>query len=63
LLNGEPDPTANLANAAAVIYHTLPGLNWAGFYLLRDNELYQSALTLTCMRVGLVWRLRAKSIR
>jgi GAF domain-containing protein len=39
LLSGEPDATANAANAAAAIYHSLPGLNWAGFYFLRDDTL------------------------
>jgi GAF domain-containing protein len=39
LLANEGDCTANLANAAAVIYHALPALNWAGFYLLRGAEL------------------------
>ena len=39
LLTGESDFTANLANTAAAIYHTLPSLNWAGFYLLRGSEL------------------------
>lgn len=39
LLTGEPDPTANAANAAAAIYHALPRLNWAGFYFLRDETL------------------------
>jgi L-methionine (R)-S-oxide reductase len=39
LLTGETDVTANLANAAAAIYHTLPALNWAGFYLLRGQQL------------------------
>jgi L-methionine (R)-S-oxide reductase len=39
LLAGETDLTANLANAAAAIYHTLPMLNWAGFYLWRGPEL------------------------
>ncbi|WP_158928202.1 GAF domain-containing protein [Acidisphaera sp. S103] len=39
LLAGESDFTANLANAAAAIYHGLPSLNWAGFYLLRGREL------------------------
>lgn len=39
LLSGETDPTANAANAAAAIYHSLPALNWAGFYYLRGNEL------------------------
>ena len=32
LVAGEPDPIANMANAAAVIWETLPDLNWAGFY-------------------------------
>jgi GAF domain-containing protein len=39
LLTGETDPIANAANAAAAIYHTLHGLNWAGFYFLRDDML------------------------
>jgi L-methionine (R)-S-oxide reductase len=39
LLAGETNVVANLANAAAAIYHGLPGLNWAGFYLLRNTEL------------------------
>jgi L-methionine (R)-S-oxide reductase len=39
LLSGETDPTANAANAAAAIYHSLPALNWAGFYFLRGTEL------------------------
>lgn len=39
LIAGEPDFIANLANGAALIYHSLPDLNWAGFYLLKDGEL------------------------
>ncbi|GFE79719.1 diguanylate cyclase [Steroidobacter agaridevorans] len=39
LVAGEPDWIANLANSAALIYHSLPDLNWAGFYLLKDGEL------------------------
>lgn len=39
LLEGERDIIANLANAAALLWHTLPGLNWAGFYRLVDNQL------------------------
>ena len=39
LLANESDFTANLANAAAAIYHSLPSLNWVGFYLLRGSEL------------------------
>ncbi len=32
LVEGEPDAVANMANAAALIWETLPGLNWVGFY-------------------------------
>jgi L-methionine (R)-S-oxide reductase len=32
LIEGEPDRVANTANMAALIYHGLPELNWAGFY-------------------------------
>jgi L-methionine (R)-S-oxide reductase len=39
LLAGENDATANAANAVAAIYHSLPALNWAGFYLVRGDEL------------------------
>jgi L-methionine (R)-S-oxide reductase len=39
LLDGEDDPVANAANAAALIYHGLPDLNWAGFYYNRGGEL------------------------
>ncbi len=34
LLEGERNLIANLANTAALIYHALPNLNWAGFYLI-----------------------------
>ena len=39
LIAGEPDTIANLANAAALLFNSLPDLNWAGFYLLKDGEL------------------------
>jgi L-methionine (R)-S-oxide reductase len=39
LLAGEPDPIANMANAIALIWVTLPELNWAGFYRNVDGEL------------------------
>jgi L-methionine (R)-S-oxide reductase len=32
LLAGERDFIANAANTAALIWHSLPDLNWAGFY-------------------------------
>jgi L-methionine (R)-S-oxide reductase len=39
LLHGERDPVANAANLAALIFHALPDLNWAGFYFLRGEAL------------------------
>ena len=39
LVEGEPDPVANMANAAALIFETLPDLNWAGFYRNVGGEL------------------------
>ena len=39
LLEGETDWLANLGNAAAELYAWLPNLNWAGWYLLRGDEL------------------------
>lgn len=38
LIGDERDAIANLANAAALIWHTVPDLNWAGFYLLRRPD-------------------------
>ena len=39
LVAGEPDPIANMANAAALIWESLPDLNWAGFYRNVEGEL------------------------
>ena len=39
LVAGESDPVANMANAAALIFETLPELNWAGFYRNLGGEL------------------------
>ena len=39
LVEGEPDPIANMANAAALIWESVPGLNWAGFYRNVGGEL------------------------
>lgn len=38
LLSGEHDLIANLANTSALLFTTLPQLNWTGFYLLRSPE-------------------------
>ena len=31
---------SNLANISAYIFNNLDNINWAGFYLVEDNELY-----------------------
>ena len=38
LVDGVNHKIANLANAAALLYERLENINWAGFYLLEDNE-------------------------
>jgi GAF domain-containing protein len=39
LLAGEPDPIANAANVASLIFARIPRLNWAGFYFLKGDTL------------------------
>ena len=39
LVAGETDAVANMANAAALVWETLPDLNWAGFYRNVGGEL------------------------
>ena len=39
LVEGEPNRVANAANIAALIFHALPRINWAGFYFLQGDEL------------------------
>ena len=39
LIEGVPYRIANLANASALLWQELEGLNWAGFYLMREGAL------------------------
>jgi GAF domain-containing protein len=39
LTDDETDPVANMANCAALIFNSVPRLNWAGFYLLKGGDL------------------------
>jgi GAF domain-containing protein len=39
LLEGERDAIANAANLSALIFQTLPAINWAGFYFARGDQL------------------------
>jgi len=55
LLHGEHDRTANAANFAALVYHALPDLNWAGFYFFDGRELVVGPFQgrPACVRIAL----------
>ena len=52
LLEEERDLIANAANMASLLFHSLPDLNWAGFYLLCRRA------TLSAPRRPRTWRRR-----
>lgn len=54
LLAGERDLVANAANFAALIFHSLPDLNWAGFYFVKAGELVLGPFQgkPACMRIA-----------
>lgn len=39
VVDGVPHRIANLANASALIWEAMEGLNWAGFYLMEEGRL------------------------
>jgi L-methionine (R)-S-oxide reductase len=55
LLGDERDLVANAAQTAALVWHALPDLNWAGFYLLKDGELVVGPFQglPACVRIAL----------
>jgi L-methionine (R)-S-oxide reductase len=55
LLEGERDFTANAANLAALLFHALPDLNWAGFYWMKGGELVLGPFQgkPACVRIAL----------
>ena len=55
VLTGESDQIANLANAAALLFWSLPAVNWAGFYLLKERELVLGPFQgkIACVRIKL----------
>jgi GAF domain-containing protein len=55
VLEGERDLIANAANFAAMLYHSLPDLNWAGFYFRKGDVLVLGPFQgqLACMRIAL----------
>ncbi|MFA0708696.1 GAF domain-containing protein, partial [Vibrio sp. 10N.222.48.A3] len=38
LIESEPDLTANLANISSLLFMELDELNWAGFYLMKQDQ-------------------------
>ncbi len=55
LLAGERDRVANAANFAALAYHALPDINWAGFYFWDGRELVVGPFQgkPACVRIAL----------
>ena len=55
LLHGERNAIANAANIASLIWHSLPELNWAGFYLFDGKELVLGPFMgkPACVRIAL----------
>ena len=55
LLHGEPSLIANAANFSALVFHSLPGLNWCGFYLYDGKELVVGPFQgkPACIRIAL----------
>jgi GAF domain-containing protein len=55
LVQDETDPVANMANCAAVLFQSVPRLNWVGFYLLKGCELVVGPFQgrPACVRIAL----------
>lgn len=54
VFEGERDFIANAANCAAILFHALPQINWAGFYILRGTDLVLGPFQgkVACVRIG-----------
>jgi L-methionine (R)-S-oxide reductase len=55
LLADEHDRIANAANLSSLVYHSLPDLNWVGFYLYDGEELVVGPFQgqPACVRIAL----------
>ncbi len=55
LFADERSGVANAANLAALLFHGLPNLNWAGFYFLQGDELVLGPFQgkVACVRIAL----------
>jgi GAF domain-containing protein len=56
LIADQTDFLANISNFAALLFNSLPQLNWAGFYLLRGTDLvlgpFQGKPACSCIALG-----------
>jgi L-methionine (R)-S-oxide reductase len=56
LITGQTDFLANISNFAALLFSSLPNLNWTGFYLLRGSDLvlgpFQGKPACSCIAMG-----------
>ena len=56
LIRSQTDFLANISNFAALLFNSLPNLNWAGFYLLRGTDLvlgpFQGKPACSCIAMG-----------
>lgn len=55
LLEEEKDLIANVANVSSLLFHSLPKVNWVGFYFLKNEELVLGPFQgkLACTRIPL----------
>ncbi|MCV7226935.1 GAF domain-containing protein [Mycolicibacterium komossense] len=55
LIDGEHDRIANAANVSSLVYHSLPDLNWVGFYFFDGTELVVGPFQgqPACVRISL----------
>ena len=55
LLEGERDLIANAANLSALLFHSLPDINWAGLYFFKGTELVLGPFqgNPACVRIAL----------
>jgi L-methionine (R)-S-oxide reductase len=55
LVDGEHDRIANAANLSSLVYHSLPNLNWVGFYFFDGTELVVGPFhgQPACVRISL----------
>ncbi|WP_346993762.1 GAF domain-containing protein [Alteromonas gracilis] len=55
LVSGERDLIANMANISALLFNHLEDVNWAGFYLFKEDQLVLGPFQgqPTCIRIPL----------